>query len=65
MKKFLKYVPFILAITAIFLAPGCHRKSGCPATENLRPKTNRKGEFKHSKSKSGLFPKKMKKRMRH
>jgi len=65
MKRILKYLPFFLAIGAIFLVPGCQRKSGCPSTENLRPKTNRKGEFKRSKSKSGLFPKKMNKRIRH
>lgn len=64
MKKYLKILPFFLLLSLVTTS-SCHRKSGCPASENLRPKTNRKGEFKHSKSKSGLFPKKMKKRMRH
>ncbi len=56
-------MPFILLIALVTL-PSCGRKSGCPSTENLRPKTNRKGEFKRSKSKSGLFDKKMNRRIR-
>ncbi len=64
MKKHFIFFPFVLLVTWLSLA-SCHRKSGCPATENLKPKTNRKGEYKRSKSKSKLFPKKMRKRMKH
>jgi len=54
---------FLFAIS--ITAPACSQKSGCPATESLKPKTNRKGEIKASKkSQSGLFPGKMKKKMK-
>ncbi|MEZ4920501.1 MAG: hypothetical protein R2792_15470 [Saprospiraceae bacterium] len=46
------------------IAPACSRKSGCPANEALQTPVNRKGELKTGKgSKSGLFDKKMRKRM--
>lgn len=48
------------------VAPACSKKSGCPATESLKPKTNKKGEFvsKGKKKDKGLFPKKMAKKMK-
>lgn len=46
------------------LAPACSRKSGCPANESLRAPVGKNGEIKKSrKSQSGLFPKKMSKKM--
>ncbi|MFM9949711.1 MAG: hypothetical protein ACKV1O_17370 [Saprospiraceae bacterium] len=45
-------------------ASSCNRKSGCPAYENTTVKANRKGELPTKGGKSGLFPKKMKKRMK-
>jgi len=42
----------------------CSKKTGCPANENLTAKTNRKGEFKKSKTSSGLLPKNAKKKKR-
>jgi hypothetical protein len=50
----------------LFLLPACSNKSGCPAQESLKPKVNRKGEIVASRNKhqEGLFPKKMKKRMK-
>jgi hypothetical protein len=65
--KFPRYFSlFLFFLFAVSLtAPACSKKSGCPATESLKPKTNKKGELKQSKksSSSGLFPKKMKKKM--
>jgi hypothetical protein len=43
----------------------CRTKSGCPANESLRAKTNRKGEFRAGSAKSNLFPKSMRKQMKH
>ena len=58
------FVLFLL-FSLVMLAPACSKKSGCPATESLKPKTDKKGSFKKSKgSSSGLFPKKMKKKMK-
>ncbi len=61
LSRFLLFFLCLFALAAI--APSCSKKSGCPANESLKPKTNKKGEFKRSKSQSGLFPKKVKKRM--
>ncbi len=55
---------FFLLATAAATTPAC-TKSGCPAQESLKPNVNRKGEIKSKgRGKSGLFPKKMAKRMR-
>ena len=40
----------------------CNRGTGCPAQENLRAKTNRKGDLSTKRGQSALFPKKMKRR---
>jgi len=45
-------------------ASSCNRKSGCPAYENATVKANRKGELPSKGGKSGLFPKKMKRKMK-
>ncbi len=57
---------FVLLMGVLFLLPACSNKSGCPAQESLKPKVNRKGEIVASRNKhqEGLFPKKMKKRMK-
>ncbi len=64
--KLYRIFPFLLLLFAITLtAPACSRKSGCPANESLQAKTNKKGDLKKSrKGSSGLFPKKMAKRMK-
>lgn len=55
----------LLLFFAVLLAPACSKKSGCPATESLKPKMDKKGSFKKSKgSSSDLFPKKMRKKMK-
>jgi hypothetical protein len=55
----------LFLFTLVVLAPACSKKSGCPATESLKPKTDRKGNFKKSKgSSSDLFPKKMRKKLK-
>lgn len=64
--KHYRFLPFLLLIFSItVIAPACSRKSGCPANESLQAKTNKKGDLKKShKGSSGLFPKKMSKRMK-
>ena len=61
--RFVIFLSFIFSLA--LLAPSCSQKSGCQANESLRAPVNKKGELKSSgKSKSGLFPKKMSKKMR-
>jgi hypothetical protein len=67
----MKYARFFLLMftlsTLALAAPGCNRKSGCPAQESLKPPTNKKGEItgKRRKAKSkGLFPKDVSRKMR-
>jgi len=64
MKNFRIFLLFFLFFAAVS-APACSKKSGCPATESLKPRTNKKGELVSGKKKhqDGLFPKKMKKKM--
>jgi hypothetical protein len=61
-----RYTVLLFALFALLAAPSCSPKSGCEATESLKPKTNKKGGFVKSKSKAepGLFPKKMQKKMK-
>ncbi|MBK8558194.1 MAG: hypothetical protein IPL65_21760 [Lewinellaceae bacterium] len=64
----MKNTKFFLLLFSLLLlasAPACSRKSGCPATESLQPKVTKRGELKKSGgSKTDLFPKKMRKKMR-
>ncbi len=64
--KYYRFLPFFCFLFALALTtPACSRKSGCPANESLQAKTNKKGDLKKSrKGSSGLFPKKMAKRMK-
>lgn len=64
--KYYHFLPFLCFLFALTLTmPACSRKSGCPANESLQAKTNKKGDLKKShKGSSGLFPKKMAKRMK-
>jgi len=52
------------ALSVVLSAPACSKKSGCEATESLKPKMNKKGEFKKGKASEGLFSKKMQKKMK-
>ena len=63
MRKF-RLLPLFFLLFVAVSTPSCSKKSGCPATASLEPQKNRKGEYKKGKKSSGLFPKKMAKRMR-
>jgi len=52
MKKIL--VP-LLAVFIVVLAPSCSKKSGCPA-ETAQSQVDKNGEYKSSKTTSGLLP---------
>lgn len=54
----------LFAFVSLAVLPSCNRKSGCPANESLKPKTNKKGELIGSKRKrTDLFPKNVRKKM--
>ncbi len=55
---------FILLLLVAFLFGGstlssCNRGTGCPINENAHVKPNKKGEYKKTRTRSGLFPKNM------
>lgn len=63
MKKY-SFIAFILLLLVAFTTPSCSTKTGCPATESLKAPVNKKGEIKKKKGgSSGLFSKKMQKKM--
>jgi len=53
MRKIL--IIFFAVFTAVS-APACSKKSGCPA-DSAQSKVDKNGEYKASKTKSGLLPK--------
>ena len=63
--KIYRIAPLFLLLFIAFFTPACKTKSGCEATESLKPKMTKGGELKSSKKRSsGLFPKKMAKKMK-
>jgi hypothetical protein len=58
-----KSVQFLFLITGIFFisftTSSCHRGTGCRINENAHVQPNKKGKYAKTKTKSGLFPKKM------
>ena len=64
MRKLLLFLSFLFLLSAVSVTTSsCSRKTGCPANE-LDAKTDRKGNLSTKRGKSGLFPKKMKKKMK-
>lgn len=62
--KHYRIASLLLIFFFALLTPACKTKSGCEATESLRPQTSKKGGFKAGKKRdAGLFPKKMSKKM--
>ena len=48
----------ILACTLLLFAfSACNRGTGCPMNESVHVQPDKKGNYKKSKTKSGLFPK--------
>ncbi len=57
MKKSKFLIMFGAVAVLFFAASSCNRGSGCPATESAHNQPDKKGNYKKSKTKSGLFPK--------
>ncbi|HRI59104.1 MAG TPA: hypothetical protein PK228_05265 [Saprospiraceae bacterium] len=65
MKYYRTISMLLLLFFALAAAPACKTKSGCEATESLKPKAGKDGSYKSSKKRDdGLFPKKMAKKMK-
>jgi hypothetical protein len=63
MKKSPFFIVFgLAALTLLLSATGCNRGSGCPMNESAHVQPDKKGNYKKSKTKSGLFPKSVYKR---
>jgi hypothetical protein len=62
MKKFPALFIFMLIATfLVFSTTSCSRGYGCKINENAHVQPNKKGNYKKSKTRSGLFPKGMNK----
>ena len=60
MKKITFSLIFGIAACSILLSTSaCNRGSGCPMNESAHAQADKKGKFPKSKTKSGLFPKKV------
>ena len=46
---------FLFIVFIAISAPGCSRKSGCPA-DSAQSQVDKQGNYKSSKTKSGLLP---------
>ncbi len=63
----MKKSPFLIvfglaAFTFLLSTTGCNRGTGCPMNESAHVQPDKKGNYKKSKAKSGLFPKSVYKR---
>ena len=47
------------AFVFLLTASSCNRGSGCPMNDSAHVQPDKKGNYKKSKTKSGLFPKKV------
>ncbi|HHM20387.1 MAG TPA: hypothetical protein ENJ20_00060 [Bacteroidetes bacterium] len=58
MKKLPTLFLFLFSVLLFALcATSCHRGYGCKMNENAHIQPNKKGKYKKSKTRSGLFPK--------
>lgn len=63
MKKFPVFFIVAFALSFLFISStSCSRGYGCKINENAHVQPNKKGKYPKSKTRSGLFPKDMKKR---
>jgi len=63
MKKLLAILILVFSLAAIATtSTSCHRGSGCPINDNAHIQPNKKGKYPKTHTRSGLFPKDMKKR---
>ena len=65
MKKFIPLVALLfLAFATVLSSSSCHRGYGCPINEESHIQPDKKGRYPKSKTRSGLFPKDMKKKVK-
>ncbi len=65
MKKFIPLFGILLmTLTLAISSSSCSRGYGCPINEESHIQPDKKGRYPKSKTRSGLFPKDMKKKMR-
>jgi hypothetical protein len=64
MKKLPTLLILVFASFLLVSTSSCNRGTGCPINENAHIQPNKKGKYKKSKTRSGLFPKGMNKRGR-
>jgi hypothetical protein len=61
MKKRLTVLLIMVSMISLNSCAMFHRPAKCPAYGNVHTKSKKDGSFKQSKTKSNLFPKKMRK----
>lgn len=64
-KPFHLFFAMAVAALGLFFLPACSPKTGCPINEKAHIQPNKKGEYPRTRTRSSLFPKEMRKRMRH
>lgn len=57
-----RIMALFLLVGSILLLSACTPKTGCKITEQAQTKTTKDGTYKRSKTKSGLFPKHMRRK---
>ena len=65
MKKLPALLVLVMASFFLLSTSACNRGTGCPINENAHVQPNKKGDYKKSKTRSGLFPKGVYKRRRN
>lgn len=57
MKKLSLLLTLVFAASFLVSTTSCNRGTGCPINENAHVQPNKKGNYKKTKTRSGLFPK--------
>ncbi len=65
MKSFCRFFAALAAVGSLLVLSSCAPKTGCPINEKAHVQPNKKGEYPRTRTRSSLFPKEMRKRMRH
>ena len=62
MKRIIALLIFSLGIFFFATTTSCSPKTGCPINEQAHVTPNKKGKYPKSRTRSGLYPKKMTKK---
>ncbi len=55
----------LFSATLVAVVSSCAPKTGCPINEEAHVQPNKKGEYPRTRTRSSLFPKKMRKQLKH